>query len=116
MFNVPKLNKNLIFSNVNIIMLNLGSFGKPIWFEKVRDEYMACRHGVAIIDMSSFTKFEIKSAGRKVVDFLQNICSNDIDSPIGHVIHTGMQNHKGGYENDCSVVQLEPNKYICHNG
>ena len=44
-----------------------------------------------------------------MVDFLQMICSNDIDSPIGNVIHTGMQNHKGGYENDCSVVQLEPN-------
>lgn len=86
------------------------TFGKPPWFEIVRDEYMACRRGVAIMDMSSFTKFELKSAGREVVDFLQNICSNDIDSPLGHVIHTGMQNHKGGYENDCSVVQLEPNK------
>jgi pyruvate dehydrogenase phosphatase regulatory subunit len=86
-----------------------GTFGKPPWFEFVRDEYIACRKGVAVMDMSSFTKFELKSAGREVVDFLQNICSNDIDCPIGHVVHTGMQNHKGGYENDCSVVQLEPN-------
>jgi pyruvate dehydrogenase phosphatase regulatory subunit len=89
-----------------------GSFGKPKWFECVRNEYMACRKGVAVIDMSSFTKFELKSAGREVVDFLQNICSNDIDCPIGHVVHTGMQNHKGGYENDCSVVQLEPNSFM----
>ena len=37
-----------------------GSFGKPQWFEIVRDEYMACRRGVAIMDMSSFTKFELK--------------------------------------------------------
>lgn len=37
-----------------------GSFGKPSWFETVRDEYMACRRGVAVIDMSSFTKFELK--------------------------------------------------------
>ena len=73
-----------------------GSFGKPSWFEIVRDEYMACRRGVAIMDMSSFTKFELKSAGREVIDFLQYICSNDVDSPVGHVIHTGMQNHKGG--------------------
>ncbi len=89
-----------------------GTFGKPAWFEIVKDEYMACRRGVAIMDMSSFTKFELKSAGREVVDFLQNICSNDIDCPIGHVVHTGMQNHKGGYENDCSVVQLEPNNFM----
>ena len=37
-----------------------GTFGKPRWFELVRDEYMACRKGVAVIDMSSFTKFELK--------------------------------------------------------
>ncbi len=27
------------------------TFGKPLWFELVRDEYMACRRGVAIMDM-----------------------------------------------------------------
>jgi pyruvate dehydrogenase phosphatase regulatory subunit len=27
------------------------TFGKPPWFEIVRDEYMACRRGVAIMDM-----------------------------------------------------------------
>ncbi len=37
-----------------------GTFGKPFWFESVKDEYMACRKGVAIMDMSSFTKFELK--------------------------------------------------------
>lgn len=37
-----------------------GTFGKPGWFERVRDEYMACRKGVALMDMSSFTKFELK--------------------------------------------------------
>lgn len=39
---------------------NKSTFGKPPWFEIVRDEYMACRRGVAIMDMSSFTKFELK--------------------------------------------------------
>ena len=89
-----------------------GSFGKPAWFETVRDEYMACRRGVAVIDMSSYTKFELKSAGREVVNFLQYMCCNDIDRPCGHVVHTGMLNHKGGYENDCSIVQLEPNCFL----
>jgi hypothetical protein len=37
-----------------------GTFYKPAWFEIVKDEYMACRKGVAVIDMSSFTKFELK--------------------------------------------------------
>jgi pyruvate dehydrogenase phosphatase regulatory subunit len=37
-----------------------GTFTKPSWFELVCDEYMSCRRGVAIMDMSSFTKFELK--------------------------------------------------------
>ncbi|XP_014666984.1 PREDICTED: pyruvate dehydrogenase phosphatase regulatory subunit, mitochondrial-like isoform X2 [Priapulus caudatus] len=88
------------------------TFRKPVWFDAVREEYMACRQGVALIDMSSFTKFELKSAGREVVDFLQRLCSNDVDIPVGHVIHTGMQNYHGGYENDCSIVRMAENEYF----
>ncbi|CAF4338309.1 unnamed protein product, partial [Adineta steineri] len=65
-----------------------------------------CRKGVAVIDMTSFTKYELKSANRSVVDFLQMLCANNIDKPIGTVVHTGMLNEQGGYENDCSVIRL----------
>lgn len=83
-----------------------GTFGKPRWFNIVKREYNACRKGVAVIDMSSFTKYELKSANRSVIDFLQYLCANNIDRPIGTVVHTGMLNEKGGYENDCSVIRL----------
>lgn len=83
-----------------------GTFGKARWFNTVKKEYNACRKGVAVIDMTSFTKYELKSANRSVVDFLQTLCSNNIDKPIGSVVHTGMLNDNGGYENDCSVVRL----------
>ena len=51
-----------------------------------------------------------KSSNHQVVDFLQYLCSNDIDIPIGHIVHTGMQNQYGGYENDCSVARLAENR------
>lgn len=45
------------------------------------------------------------------MEFLQYLCSNDVDIPIGHIIHTGMQNeHSGGYENDCSLARLSENQ------
>ncbi|CAF1008069.1 unnamed protein product [Adineta steineri] len=84
-----------------------GTFGKARWFNIVKREYNACRKGVAVIDMTSFTKYELKSANRSVVDFLQKLCSNNIDKPIGTVMHTGMLNEQGGYENDCSVIRLD---------
>jgi len=37
-----------------------GTYGKPTWFDSVRSEYWACRQGVVIIDMSTFTKFELR--------------------------------------------------------
>lgn len=36
------------------------AYGKPIWFDKVQTEYRACREGVSVIDMSTFTKFELQ--------------------------------------------------------
>lgn len=47
-----------------------------------------------------------------MVESLQYISSNDVDIPIGGIIHTGMQNEKGGYENDCSLVRLAENQYV----
>ncbi len=36
-----------------------GGFGKPVWFDRVKAEYWACREGVCLIDMSTFAKFEL---------------------------------------------------------
>lgn len=43
------------------------------------------------------------------MEYLQYLCSNDVDIPIGGVVHTGMQNERGGYENDCTVTRLDKN-------
>jgi len=48
-----------------------GTFGKPAFYENIEEEYLACREGVGIIDMSSFSKFQIKGGKKSVVDYLQ---------------------------------------------
>ncbi|MPC23106.1 Pyruvate dehydrogenase phosphatase regulatory subunit, mitochondrial [Portunus trituberculatus] len=85
---------------------------KPQWFESVAKEYAACREGVALLDYSSFAKFDVWSKGDEVVQALQYLCSNDLDIPVGNIIHTGMQNSYGGYENDCSLARTAPNHYM----
>lgn len=37
-----------------------GSFYKPQFFDFMKEEFSACREGVGIIDMSSFSKIEIR--------------------------------------------------------
>ncbi|PSN46364.1 hypothetical protein C0J52_12919 [Blattella germanica] len=86
-----------------------GSFYKPKFFDFMREEYLACREGVGIIDMSSFSKIIIKSSGNEVVHYLQRLCSNDVNIPVGGIVHTGMQNEHGGYENDCMIVRQNKN-------
>lgn len=47
-----------------------------------------------------------------MVDYLQHMCSNNVNIPIGGIAHTGMQNERGGYENDCILVRQSNEKYI----
>ncbi|XP_020711811.1 pyruvate dehydrogenase phosphatase regulatory subunit, mitochondrial-like isoform X2 [Athalia rosae] len=89
-----------------------GSFYKPKFFEFMKEEFLACREGVGIIDMSSFSKIEITSSRSEVVDYLQQLCSNDANIPVGGIVHTGMQNERGGYENDCMLVRQTDNSFF----
>lgn len=53
-----------------------------------------------------------QSTGDQALELLQHLCANDLDVPVGHIVHTGMLNAKGGYENDCSVVRLSKNRLV----
>lgn len=86
------------------------TFFKPPWFDHTAKEYAACRESIGLSDYSSFTKIDLWSKGDEVLKALQFICSNDVDVRVGSVIHTGMQNRNGGYENDCSLARLSKNQ------
>ncbi|GBM29156.1 Pyruvate dehydrogenase phosphatase regulatory subunit, mitochondrial [Araneus ventricosus] len=96
----------------NGVELDPPTFYKPDWFDYLESEYMACRRKVALLDYSSFTKLEVWSPGREALDLLQYLCSNNVDIPKNQMVHTGMQNRYGGYENDCSVARLDYNRFM----
>ncbi len=50
--------------------------GKPNWFDAVAEEHRAIRERVALIDQTSFAKFEI--SGRHALAALQRIAANDL--------------------------------------
>uniref|UniRef100_A0A674F8T3 Pyruvate dehydrogenase phosphatase regulatory subunit n=1 Tax=Salmo trutta TaxID=8032 RepID=A0A674F8T3_SALTR len=88
------------------------TFYKPDWFDIVGSEVKCCKEAVCVIDMSSFTKFELTSTDDQALALLQYLCANDLDVPVGHIVHTGMLNERGGYENDCSVVRVKKNSFF----
>ncbi len=41
---------------------------------------------------------------------MQKLCTNDVAVPQGQIVYTGMLNHRGGYETDCTVTRLDQHK------
>jgi glycine cleavage system aminomethyltransferase T len=72
-------------------------------------EHLATRDRVALYDLTPFAKFEVTGPG--VVDYLQSLCANDVDKPVGKVIYTAMLDGNGGIMCDLTVSRLGTEKY-----
>ena len=90
------------------------TFGQPAWLPWSGAEHRACREGVAIFDMSSFSKFLVK--GRDAEEVLQFMVANDVAVPVGQTVYTGMLNERGTYESDFTLTRLAPDQYLLVTG
>ncbi|MCP4297982.1 MAG: FAD-dependent oxidoreductase [Proteobacteria bacterium] len=90
------------------------TFGRPNWFDHVGNECRTIREKVALIDQSSFSKFEVIGTGS--LDFLQKIACNQIDKPIGTIIYTQMLTEKGGIACDLTITRVEKYKFYITTG
>ncbi|MGL5809175.1 MAG: GcvT family protein [Nocardioides sp.] len=86
------------------------TFGRGNWFERVGEEHRAARQGVAIFDLSSFTKVVVDGPGALRV--LQELCTADVDRPIGKIQYTLMLNGRGGVELDGTVIRQDVNRFM----
>ncbi|MXX91374.1 MAG: FAD-dependent oxidoreductase [Boseongicola sp. SB0677_bin_26] len=74
------------------------------WFPNQRDEHMAMREGVGLLDMSSFGKIRVDGPG--ALGFLQRVFAGDLGSPAGTITYGQMLNERGGIECDLTVTRL----------
>src|SRR5439155_13074589 len=65
-------------------------------------------------DESSFAKIEIEGPG--ALDFLQRLCDNDVDRPVGSIVYTQMLNRRGGIECDFTVTRLATERFLIVTG
>ncbi len=86
------------------------TFGIPNWFTHVAAEHRAVREKAALIDQSSFGKFEVCGVG--ALAFLNRLCANQIDRPVGSVIYTQMCNQRGTIECDLTVARTAPQAFL----
>jgi len=90
------------------------AFGQQNWLPWSGAEHRACREGVALFDMTSFSKFLVK--GRDAESVLQGIVTNDVAVPTGTTVYTGMLNERGTYESDFTLTRLADDQYLIVSG
>ncbi len=95
--------------------VELGSFeGKPGWFDAVGGEVRAIRERAALIDQSSFSKFEI--SGKGAFEALQRIAANDLSGAPGKAVYTQLCNEKGGIEADVTILHVAVDHFYLITG
>jgi 4-methylaminobutanoate oxidase (formaldehyde-forming) len=84
------------------------------WSPAIAAEALATRRTAALFDESSFAKIEVE--GRDALDFLQQLCANDVDRPVGSITYTQMLNRRGGIECDFTVTRLAADRFLIVTG
>lgn len=90
------------------------SFGEPNWFPHVGAEHRAVRERVALVDQTSFAKFEITGPGATAA--VQWLSVADMNKPVGSVIYTQLCNERGGVECDLTMTRTGPDTWYVVTG
>ena len=90
------------------------SFGRANWFAHVGAEHRAVRERVALIDQSSFTKFEFTGPG--AFPFLQHLAANDLNKAPGNATYTQLCNARGSIEADLTIMRTGEDAFYVVTG
>jgi glycine cleavage system aminomethyltransferase T/glycine/D-amino acid oxidase-like deaminating enzyme len=77
-------------------------------------EHLHTRERVSMFDMTSFSSIMVEGEGSG--EFLQRICSNDMDIDVGQVRYSLLLNEGGGILADVNVVRLDEDEYMVTTG
>ncbi|MDJ0595992.1 MAG: FAD-dependent oxidoreductase [Pleurocapsa sp. MO_226.B13] len=72
-------------------------------------EHLATRQGVALYDLTPFTKLEV--TGEKAAAYLQYLCANQVNTTTGKVTYTSMLDANGGIMCDLTITCLGQDKF-----
>jgi heterotetrameric sarcosine oxidase gamma subunit len=86
------------------------SWDKQNWQPWSAAEQLATRHGVAVFDQTSFSKYLVTGPDAEAA--LQWLCTNDVAVSPGRTVYTGMLNGHGTYESDITVTRLSAAEFL----
>ncbi|WP_318570816.1 FAD-dependent oxidoreductase [Salinigranum marinum] len=77
-------------------------------------EHLHTREHVSLFDMTSFSSISVE--GAEAGEFLQRMCSNDVDIDVGQVRYSLLLNEGGTILADVTVVRLGAEEYMVTTG
>ncbi len=80
------------------------------WSPIIGAEHAATREHVALYDLTSLPRCEV--TGHGALAYLQRLCTNQIDQPIGSVIYTALATPTGGIKTDAVVARLGTRRFL----
>ena len=84
------------------------------WSPAIGAEALATRRAAGLFDETSFAKIEVLGPG--AVAFLQRLCANDVDVPVGRIVYTQLLNRRGGIECDLTVTRVTGDRFLMITG
>ena len=85
------------------------SFRRTNWFDAVGREARAVRERAGVLELSSFSKYEVRGPGAEA--FLDRLCANRLPR-IGRIALSQLLTPKGTVECDVTVTRLEPERFL----
>ncbi len=84
------------------------------WSRAIGYEHLMTRQNAGLFDETSFNKIEVRGPG--ALAFLNYVCANDINQPVGTVVYTECLNKRGGIECDFTVTRLAEQRFLIITG
>lgn len=85
------------------------SWGRSNWWQPVKDEALAVREHVGLMDLSTFSKYEI--CGPDALGFLQRICANRVAEKDGGIVLAHLLTDAGFIESEVTITRLGPEQF-----
>jgi dimethylglycine dehydrogenase len=80
------------------------SFRRSNWWNAVRQEALAVRQNVGLMDLSTFSKYDV--TGKNAYAFLERICANKIPARDGGIVLGHLLNANGFIESEITVTRI----------
>jgi glycine cleavage system aminomethyltransferase T/glycine/D-amino acid oxidase-like deaminating enzyme len=75
------------------------------WWSPIQNaEHLHLREHVGMVDLTAFNEFDFEGPG--ALAFLQYMCVNNVDVPVGRSVYTPLLTPQGGFRGDLTIMRL----------